>query len=165
MKKCLYFICPTDGLEPIIKEKFDNEPLFFCSLGNSVRFGKQEIQRTIQLIDEEQIAEIVFVISKNNSIVKDALNSQEYAAIQGLRRFYRQVVQDKKKLEKYWQFDNPQFLVLSHFLNRKIRHLQDQLNNIQKQHITFGGKIYNKESKTFDDTFWESLYCDKVNLN
>lgn len=35
MHKCLYLVCPTDCLEPIINNTFKQEHYFYTSLGNA----------------------------------------------------------------------------------------------------------------------------------
>ena len=63
MKKCLYFICPTDCLESTIQSTFHQENFFYSSLGNSVNFNECELNQAKQLICDKGIREISFILA------------------------------------------------------------------------------------------------------
>lgn len=165
MKKCLYFICPTDGLEFIINGTFHHENYFYSSLGNSVTFNDDDLNQTKKLICNRGIREISFVLSDDNRIVLDALGSQDFSNIKGLKKFYDQVIIEKKQLEMSWQILHPQFSILSSFLNHKIEDLKNGLSDLMIGEITLNGKIYRKKEHTFDDVFSHTICQEEFILN
>ena len=133
MKRSLYFICPTDYMEPIINGAFKKESYFYNSLGNSVSFNKQVLCETRKLIREKNINELSFVLSSDNRIVLDVLRNQHFSYITGLNNFYNQVVEQREQIEISWQTKSPRFLVFSYHLNKKIKELKNITSRI---HLT-----------------------------
>jgi len=165
MKKCLYFICPTDGLETIIESSFNQENYFYSSLGNSIIFNENALRHTKSLICSIGIKEICFVLSDDNRIVLDALGNQDFSDVAGLKRLYNQVLIQKEHLETLWQIQDPQFLILSSFLNKKIEKLKDGLSDLMIGEITISGKIYSKEEHMFKDTYADLILTEEVIFN
>ena len=165
MKKCLYYICPTDSIESIIEQTFHQENYFYSSLGNSINFTDNELKETKKLIYLKKIREIVFVLSEDNKIVLDALGNQNFSDIRGLNSFYNQVVGKKKHLEMTWKTLNPQFLILSYFLNQKIKKLENGLNDLIIDPLTITGKIYNKQENVFKDIYSDLILTENIVFN
>lgn len=165
MRKCLYFICPTDCLETIIEKSFHQENYFFSSLGNSVCFSNNELRLTRNLIQSKKIKEITFVLSDENHIVMDALGDQDYLNITGLNNFYDKVIMQNDRLALSWQTLNPQFLMLSYFLNNKIKELKNGLSDCIAEQLNITGKIYNKVKNSFDDIYTELIFQEDFILN
>ena len=84
MKKHLFFVCPTDFLESTISEQFKGDLYFITSLGNSIKFDNDFLDQLKVLLSSQQISEITFLLSLDNSIVKDAMGDQRLLAITGL---------------------------------------------------------------------------------
>jgi len=112
MDKLLYFTCPTDRLEPIINDAFEQENYFFSSLGNSTVFDDDLLEHLKEMITTKKIKEISFVLSKDNRIVRDALGSQDYSEINGLNNFYCQIKMHTENAKAFWQSRCSQFLIL-----------------------------------------------------
>jgi len=165
MKKCLYFICPTDCLEPIIKSTFHQESYFYSSLGNSIVFNENALKHTKSLICTIGIREISFVLSDDNQIISDALGRQDFSAIAGLEKFYNQVILQKEHLETSWQIQDPQSLILSSFLNEKIEKLKDGLSDLMIGEIAVNGKIYRKEEHKFNDISSNLIFTEEIGFN
>ena len=111
------------------------------------------------------IKEICFVLSDDNRIVLDALSNQDFSNITGLENLYDQVLVQKEHLETSWQIQNPQFLILSSFLNKKIEKLNDGLSDLMIGEITISGKIYRKKEHKFDDVFSHTICQEEFILN
>jgi len=165
MKNCLYFICPTDGLETLIEETFQEENYFFSSLGNSIHFGKEGLRQTEELIYTKKIEEISFVLSDDNHIVLDALGKQDFSKIPGLTRFYDQVIGQKKQLTMFWQTWNSTSLLLSYFLNHKIKELENGLRGLIAEPPIIKGKLYKKKENLFDNIYSDLICQDDFCLN
>ncbi|MEX0360904.1 MAG: hypothetical protein AB3N10_07935, partial [Allomuricauda sp.] len=125
MQRSLYFVCPTDCLEPIINCTFGDKNHFYTSLGNSVVFDKHTIDYIEPLILKQNVKEIYFVLSISNSIIIDALENQNFVDIRGLNDFYDEVLRQKGHSEVLCRQDNRQFMILSYHLNKKIKELQE----------------------------------------
>jgi len=165
MKSRLYFSCPTDYLETIIERNFDQENYFYSSLGNSVVFTEDELSEVKKLICSKGIREICFVLADDNRIVLDGLANQNFSEIRGLKNFYDQVLQQKKQLEMSWQIQNPQFLILSAFINKKIEKLKDGLSDLMIGEIMISGKIYSKEDHMFEDIYTDLIFREAIIFN
>ncbi|MFK8008026.1 MAG: hypothetical protein AB8H03_16835 [Saprospiraceae bacterium] len=162
MKSCLYFICPTDSLESVIENAFHQENYFYSSLGNSISFTNKDLNQIKKLICSKGIRKIVFVLSDDNQIVLDALGKQVFSDIRGLKKIYNQVLLQKEYLEMSWQIQNPQFLILSSFLNEKIEKLKDGLSDLMIGEITISGKVYSKERYKFKDIYSDLLFTEAI---
>jgi len=165
MKKLLYFICPTDSLEPIINGVSKQENYFYSSLGNSIVFKKNVIRQTTKLIQSKRINEINFVLSNDNRIVLDALGSQDFSDVRGLENFYHQIVKQKKQTEMSWEPVARQSLILSYHLNHKIRELRDALAASTISQIKIGGKIYQRDENSFIDIYPDLICLEHFSLN
>lgn len=165
MEKHLYFICPTDHLESVINKNFRRENYYCTSLGNSITFDSKTIEQINTLIETRQIREITFVLSHNNYIVSDALKNQDYSNVRGLDDFYDEIVSQKQHSEALWQTDHSQFLVLSYYLNKKIRELQFKLNSLLHIPMKINGKIYNRREDTFKKIYADLICVEKYYFN
>lgn len=162
MKKLLYFICPTDGLEAIINTAFPNENYYYTSLGNSVTFNQEVLKQTKKLIQKRKIEEIAFVLADDNRIMLDAVGQRNHLDITGLGRFYHQVSLQKKKAELSWQTNNASFLLESYFLNEKIKEFKHGLNEAL---IKVSGKIYQRRTRIFKDVYPDFICLEGAIMN
>ncbi|RNC90148.1 MAG: hypothetical protein ED555_12015 [Allomuricauda sp.] len=160
MKAHLYFICPTDHLEPVINESSDNGSHYYTSLGNSVVFTKYTINQIEHLIAKYNIEEATFILSSTNPIIRDALERQDFSGIRGLNGFYDEIARQKRYSKVLWQEHNNQFIILSYYLNKKIEELQHKLKAQFANQIKITGKIYDKKKNTFDEIY-PNLVCTK----
>lgn len=165
MKKHLYFLCPTDYLEPIINSTFREENYYYSSLGNSITFDSEMVGQINRLIRKYDIREITFALSDNNRIIKDAIKNRHFIHIKGLNDFYNQINKQKQHSDILWQTDYPYFSVFSYHLNKKINELQFALNTIYNIPIKITGKIYIKEEGVFKNIYSDLVCVDKHCLN
>ena len=161
----LYFICPTDSLEPIINDTFTSGSYYYTSLGNSITFDKHVMRQIKKLIRTKKIQEIYFVLSNDNRILLDALGNQNFSDITGLNDFYTQIIQQKKDSETSWQGQNHQSLILSNHLNNKIKELKLELSGSMADRLKIGGKIYHKKENIFSDTYHNLIAMECFSLN
>lgn len=165
MQKLLYFICPTDCLEPIINNTFRQENYYISSLGNSIVFDNKAMDQLKELITSNNIREISFVLSYDNRVILDALGNQDFSEISGLNHFYKEIIRKKKDSEASWQTWNPQLLILSYYLNDKIRELKFRLNGLFFDRLKISGKIYNRRENIFKNIYSDSICIEYFGLN
>ena len=165
MKKSLHFICPTDGLETIIDGAFRQENYYYSSLGNSVLFNRKMLRDLKKLILEKNITEISFVLCNNNRIVSDAFSNQGFSGIRGLNNFYDKVMEQKERVEILWKTLNTESLILSYYLNQKIKELEKGLSRLAIKGLKFSGKIYDKKEDSFKDIYPNLICMDYPNFN
>jgi len=164
MQKYLYLLCPTDCLESIINNTYKHENYFYTSLGNSVIFDDSSLEQIKRLIKKHDIREISFVLSISNQIVLDALENQYFSDIKGLNNFYNEISRQKERSKISSQRNHLKFSLLSYYLNKKIKELQLQLNNLSNQ-LIIRGKIYSKHQNAFADIYSDLVCLDKYQLN
>ncbi len=165
MQKHLYFVCPTDHLEPVINSTFKQENYYFTSLGNSIVFDTNMVSQLKELLQAKNIRDISFVLSDNNHIVSDALGKQEFLGIAGLSNFYNQMTRQTEYFEGVWQTYNHQFLILSHHLNDKIKELRLASKCLSIDPLKINGKIYNRHQEVFNDIYSDLICREYVSVN
>jgi len=101
MQKCLYLLCPTDCLEPVVNNTFKCKNYFYYSLGNSFIIEKNTIECIKKIVQRHEVKEISFVLSSTNHIVIDALGTQDFVKMRGLSHIYYQIIK-QKKIQKYF---------------------------------------------------------------
>ncbi|KXX69957.1 hypothetical protein [Flammeovirga sp. SJP92] len=151
MRKHLYFICPTDHLEPVIESTFHEENYFCSSLGNSISFDHMMMEEINQLIETKNIREITFVLSDSNKLFKEALNNQVHKAGNSLEEFFHDIKNQKKLTSVIWKKSDLQLPVLSLYLDRRIRELQSQISFWFEDKVKINAKVYNRQKKVFKD--------------
>lgn len=165
IKKSLFFICPTDCLEPVISDVFAQENFYYSSLGNSINFNAKSVGQIKKLIRKRDINEILFVLSNDNRIVLDALGKQNYSDVRGLGSFYKKVKLQRDQMGLSWQIWDRPSLLLSYHLNKKIRELTFRLKDFMTDGLSISGKIYNREEDQFTDIYPELICMEHANLN
>ena len=165
MQKHLFLLCPTDRLEPVINNVFKQENYFYFSLGNSFIVEDNTIESIKQIIKDNHIKEVSFVLSNSNHIVTDALGTQDFSNMRGLRSLYGQITEKKKYSEIFWETDYSQFSVLSYYLNSKIKELQNELGNIINPPLKITGKIYDRFDNIFRNIYSDLICIEKHYLN
>jgi len=165
MLKCFYFICPTDCLEHTINKTFKYENYFYTSLGNSFNHDSKTLESISSIIKKHDIKEIFFVLSMDNKIILDALGNKEFSNIKTLSNFYTEISIQKEHSRIAFKRGNHQFIVLSFYLNKKIRELELQLTNLSNLHIKIRGKIYNKDQDEFINIYSDLVCLEKYQLN
>ncbi|MEM8909599.1 MAG: hypothetical protein AAGD05_17255, partial [Bacteroidota bacterium] len=156
-------ICPTDCLESTINGAFKEENYYCSSLGNSITFDHQMLSKTKKLIRTKNIDHISFILSSDNSIVLDALGNQDFISIRGLNHFYTQVNWQKKQATLSWKAKNNPHLILSYYLNYKIKELKDGLKEPALEQLKIDGKIYHKQENIFRNIYSEFV-CTKYSI-
>ena len=165
MQKCLYLLCPTDCLEPIVNDTFRRDNFFYYALGTSFHVEENTIESIKSLVQKHQIEEISFVLSNSNHIVKDALGKQNFIEMRGLSHLYYQIIKHKRYSELFWQSDRTQFSVLSYYLNNKIKELEVELRNSIQTPLEINGKIYDRNHKVFKKIYADLVCIGKHSLN
>ena len=163
MKKHLFFVCPTDFLESTISKQFKGENYFITSLGNSIKFDTDFLDQLKVLLSSQEISEITFLLSLDNSIVKDAMGDQRLLAITGLFQYYFQLEDQHEETKNYWQQGDQKSFIISYYLNKKIQELKVCLAS--KSSFDINGKIYNKQMGTFNEIYSNLIFPEFASLN
>lgn len=165
MEKHLYFICPTDHLEMVIKEAYNSDHYFITSLGNSIALHVDKVDEINALIETKGIGQITLILSDDNRIVLDALGNQEFSDIQGLGNLYVETTKQKTLLKLLWQKSNPDISILSYHLNTKIKELRSKLNNRLVGQIKIDARIYLRQLNAFREIHPDLLHREYYSLN
>lgn len=165
MIKRLYLLCPTDCLEPVINSTFKQENYFYFSLGNSFIVENNTIESIKKIVKDHHIQEISFVLSNKNHIVIDALGTQDFLNMRGLRSLYNQLIKQKKHSEIFWDTDRNQFSILSYYLNSKIKELKFELGNFINSTLKINAKIYDRYDQVFKSILPDIVCMNKYYLN
>jgi len=164
--KSLYFICPTDCLEPVINNgRFGNKNHFYTSLGNSVVFDKDIAALIKELLQKHHIKTIYFVLSNGNPIVNDALENQDFSKIRGLKDCYDKISKQKRRAEILTKVQNRRFKILSFYLNKKIKELKQGLDMHNVDQIKITGIVFNSQQCVFDEIYPDSILTEFFSLN
>jgi len=164
-QKHLYFICPTDHLEPTINRLNEQKNYYYTSLGNSVVFNNNKINQIELLILEHNIKKVSFVLSNNNLIIQDALGSQNFTEVKILGDYCNEITKQKKFSDIFWNNNGHKSIVLSNYLNKKINELQFMLNDLILDQIEIDGKIYNEQENVFNSIYKDLKYNECFSLN
>lgn len=165
MRKCLFLLCPTDCLEPIINNRFKYENYFYTSLGNSFIYDNETIEGIKEIVKSHNIRAVYFVLSSNNQIILDALGNQDFSDIRALSSFYKEITIQKKQSKEVRYTDNLQFSVLSYYLNKKIKQLQIELSDLQNYPIRIRGKVYDRYNDVFRAIYSDLICLEKHHQN
>ena len=165
MRDVLYFVCPTDCIEPIINETFKTNNFFFTSLGNSIDMNWSVIEKVKSMIDEMNISDIRFVLSDQNQIVLDAIQCQKFAGIRGLQSMYLKMHDSRSDLMAFNKTGKYNYILLSHHLNSQINILKRELDYCQYEPIQVSGRLYNKEENLFYNISSEIVCSGHYSLN
>ena len=165
MHKCLFLLCPTDGLESIIDCTFRCENYYYTSLANSLVLDSKTLDWIKDFLVKNSIKDIQFVLCKDNPVVSDALGNQYFSKLHNLDNLYDELDKHNKRSKILAQSGCCQFLVISYYLNKKIAKLQLELNQLLGFSVSVGGKVYNRHQNTFLDIYSELICLDKYHLN
>lgn len=165
MQKCLYLLCPTDCLEPIINNTFKHQNYFYTSLGNSFISDCETIEHIKQVVKKYNIKKICFVLSLDNLIIEYVLKHQDFSKIKGLKSVHNEVITQKNRSKTISQTGNDQLSFFSYYLNQKIKGLNLELNNLFNQSIKISGKIYDRKKEIFTNIYSNLICIEKYHLN
>ena len=73
----LFLVCPTDGMEPLIRKEFEGEAFFYTALGACFEFDIQTENSLWEMILDNDIRQIVFLSSTSNVFYQDAFSKQQ----------------------------------------------------------------------------------------
>ena len=165
MQSHLYFICPTDHLEPIINEAFQNDNYYYTSLGNSIVFNTSTVGQIQELIKDQGIQKITFVLSDENAIILDGIGQKAFTDISGLSHFYNGLVNQSTALNMVWKSFDFQTALFSYYLQSKIVQLENKFLRTPYFDIPLNGLIYKKEQGVFNNIYGHLIYKDYFSLN
>ena len=165
MQAHLFFICPTDHLEPVINNSFKQRNYYYTSLGNSLKFDPVTLNRLKVLILTHDIKEISLILSDSNPIIKDALTEKDFTNTLNLKRLYDHINEQKEYSDILWQKNNCSFTILSCYLNNKIKELRLHLKELKLGQIGIHGKIYSQKENVFNDIYSDLICRDYFSLN
>ncbi|MEL6674957.1 MAG: hypothetical protein AAFR61_22305 [Bacteroidota bacterium] len=161
----LNFICPTDHLESIISHTFGGTHYFLSSLGNSLAFDLETLEKIEELILEKNIRKVSFFLSDDNQILSDALSGQSLKKLVSLPGFYDQINQKKARSEELWTHNTSHSFIISYHLKQKINELTLRLGDPYFEAIDIEAKIYKRQKNLFQDIYPDLILQNQINLN
>ena len=123
MQNNLYFICPSDHLEPIIDKKFGHKNYYITSLGNSIVFDQASVCEVNELLNTKNIKNIFFVLSSTNRILGEVMVDDQKNSLD-LSLFQKRIITQMKCAKEIWQPAHYEFLTFSYHLNDQIEDLR-----------------------------------------
>lgn len=165
MKKHLNFICPSDYLEAVIKNTLSGEHYFLSSLGISLAFDERNLRHIKDTLEINDIRDISFILSEDNRFVLDALGNRDHKDQKNLQNFYDELREEKENCRELWQAYDRKFLILSRYLNNKIKALQDVWDLEYTCRLSIDAKIYNRQEDTFNSIYPALIFREGVSLN
>lgn len=165
MDNCLYMICPSDNLEPVILDRFKGHKYFYTSLGNHLSLDHGSLLEIASLIVKDHVDEITIVLSEDNRIVRDALSNQDYAGITGLDEVYKDLIMHQRDVSSAWLGYDHYTMILSYYINEKIENLRSDLSNYLEYLPQINGKLYSKDYESFRDVHSNLVCIESTILN
>lgn len=165
MHKCLYMVCPSDYLDSIIDKKFKGPKYFFTSLANNVTLDEKVLKNITSIVKKKKIDQIMFVLSDDNHVILDALNSQKLVNHRGLKVSYDQLLNLKEKTSNTWELGTNYAMIVSYFLNDKIKQLKFGLAPLLPDFPEINGKLYLRASDSFRVIYPDMVCIDSFYLN
>ena len=164
MTRHLYFVCPTDNLEPVIDNEFKQENYYITSLGNSITFDNETISEINELLSSRNIRNVSFVLSHNNRVVMEAIEKGD-TEIPGLIDFQCRIKEQKKQSEALWLKADHRLLTLSYHLNSQISLLRSELSCIADHPPSIKGMIYDLSERKFKGIYSYMISENQVSVN
>ena len=116
-------------------------------------------------METKEITEINFVLSDNNKLILDALKSQDFKNVRGLKRFYDVIIEKEKRTTAVWQTSDIQISIISYYLDLKKSELQSQLSNRLSDRIKISTKIYFRRKNVFNEIYPDIFSLNPFHLN
>ncbi|WP_299060442.1 hypothetical protein [uncultured Polaribacter sp.] len=165
MQKCLFLVCPTDCLERVINKTYNNNHYFYTSLGNSVQFNKENLEAIKKLVLKNKLKKIFFVLSNENNIISDAIEKQNFITTRGLNTLYSEIKKQKNNSKMCSFRGINQSILLSYYLNLKIKELKTKLEKVGVKSVKINGKIYHNLEHKFKNIYPDLICLKKYNFN
>jgi len=139
-ENCLFLICPTDGMEPILANRFNGQAFFYAALGACFEWDIATQQSLAKLIKKRNIKHITLLMKVTNTFfidkVKVKYNLANYAVEKTL-----QFIEDKiPEHLKHWDKSIPKQEILA------TAYLEHQKHRLQKT-MQLGKLIDSKKIK------------------
>ena len=158
----LYFICPTDHLEPVINKVLQGDNYFFASLGNSLVFDEDLCSEIGNLVELKDIQSITFILSDKNKVIRDALLHQDFSRFGRLKGLYDEITNHKEQSRCHGVQDTQiQELILSVHLDSKVKEL---MTKMPAQDLNIDAKIYGRVSREFIEVNLNKIKNNRIGL-
>lgn len=164
-KSTLFLVCPTDCLESTINKEFKGDNLFYSSLVNNSSFCINTVTNLEELVINNNIKEIYFVLSTQNKIILHAMAGQSLAQIRGLQNFDSHIKKNKELSELFWNSNNTTRVIISYFINQKIVQLKENFRSDINRLVNIKGKIFSKTENKFINIYSKLVCLNNLNLN
>ena len=160
----LYFICPTDNIEPIINSKLTDNNFYITSLANSITFNYDFIKELYSIVESKKISEITFVLSDNNKLINDAIENKKYKNIKSLDHLNFKISLQKNFYKKETTTSEIRQDLISCLLNQKKYELKNIMDSLGLK-IDINAKVYNTKVNEFTKVKSKLLNLEFFNLN
>jgi len=146
MSNQLYFTCPSDFLEPVIRKENGRKVYFLNALANSFEFTPEVIDEINRLVEKRTINKITFVLADNNQLIFDALNKGDFSTLKSMEGFFEELSLLNSTTAPLWQSGHNKLQVLSYYLESKTKELKRSMAERSSNEITFETKIYTRQT-------------------
>ena len=165
METTLFLLCPTDCLESKINKEFKGDNLFYSSLANNYSFCMNTVANLEELIINNDIKEIYFVLSTQNKIILDTIAGQSLSQIRGFQNFDHLTNKHKELSELFWNSTDTKRVIISYFNNHKIEQLKENFRSDINRLVRIKGKIFFKTENEFLNINSKLVCLNHLNLN
>lgn len=148
----LYFVCPTDFLEPMINKTFGERNYFYSSLGNSFILNQELVQQIGSIVQTNVISEITFVLSDKNKIVMDTIDSGATLMIERMKPFYEELANHRCNYQfSKEQYSNQVTFIIRQYLNCKLILLKEIGAQFGLDGLNFNALIFDSKARQFNE--------------
>ena len=165
METTLFLLCPTDCLESKINKEFKGDNLFYSSRANNYSFCMNTVANLEELIINNDIKEIYFVLSTQNKIILDTIAGQSLSQIRGFQNFDHLTNKHKELSELFWNSTDTKRVIISYFNNHKIEQLKENFRSDINRLVRIKGKIFFKTENEFLNIYSKLVCLNHLNLN
>jgi len=125
-ENCLFLICPTDYMEPVLAKSFMGQAFFYTALGVCFQWDDTTQESLINFIRKEKIKQIVLLTKMNNKFFMDKLKVKFNLAYYPVEKTLQLIEDDIPTRLEYWdtQFSKGTLLAVKYLRHQKNRLLK-----------------------------------------
>lgn len=164
MQRQLFFICPSDCLEPKINTSYTQENYFYTSLGNAVDFDSNTVLELKQLMLAKNIRRVFFMLSDDNRFIFDSTTRKTSSSIEVVQSLCAVSALENKLVQLFWKKCDTKKVILTNLMNTKIEAFKLALG-FSSEELDVKGIIYEKAKNNFNEIQSFAYHKRLYNLN
>jgi len=154
-KNCLFLICPTDFMEPVLHKYFKGRAFFYAALGACFKWNKANQKNLVKVIQRQNVKQIVFIAKMNNTFFEDKINVKYNLAHYPVEKAL-QHIEDTLPIPLFFQhYDatiHKNIALIATYLSAQKNRLVDTSHlgqAIKNEHVKVKCMLYNEERGLF----------------